>query len=118
MLNALAVSQVVLWVLVLALSAVAGLALFRWLDRKRKYTLAGKGGRARRAIRSRQVQILTTIGAAIIVVALVLPHLMVILVSFARDGSWTTQVRLPLLRAPNRERSGRNPRIPKLPVTS
>ena len=80
---------------VLALSAVVGLALFRWLDRKRKYTLASKGGRARRAIRSRQVQILTTVGATIIVIALVLPHLMVILVSFARDGSWTTQVLPP-----------------------
>jgi len=80
---------------VLALSAVAGLVLFRWLDRKRKYTLAGKGGRSRKTIRSRRVQMLTTVGAAVIVVALVLPHLMVILVSFARDGAWTTQVLPP-----------------------
>ena len=80
---------------VLALSAVAGLVVFRWLDRKRKYTLASKGGRSRRLIRSRRIQILTTIGAAIIVVALVLPHLMVVLVSFARDGAWTTQVLPP-----------------------
>ena len=80
---------------VLALSAVAGLILFRWLDRKRKYTLAGKGGRSRRVIRSRRVQIVTTIAAALIVIALVLPHLMVILVSFARDGAWTTQVLPP-----------------------
>ena len=80
---------------VLALSAVAGLVLFRWLDRKRKYTLASKGGRKRRAIRSRRVQILTSIAAATIVIALVLPHLMVVLVSFARDGVWTTQVLPP-----------------------
>jgi iron(III) transport system permease protein len=80
---------------VLALSAVAGLVLFRWLDRKRRYTLAGKGGRSRRMIRSRRIQILTTVAAAIIVIALVLPHLMVILVSFARDGAWTTQVLPP-----------------------
>jgi iron(III) transport system permease protein len=81
---------------VLALSAVAGLVLFRWLDRKRRYTLAGKGGgRSRRTIRSRRIQILTTVAAAAIVVALVLPHLMVILVSFARDGAWTTQVLPP-----------------------
>jgi iron(III) transport system permease protein len=80
---------------VLALSAVAGLVLFRWLDRKRKYTLASKGGRARRTIRSRRIQILTTIASAVIVMALVLPHLMVILVSFARDGAWTTQVLPP-----------------------
>jgi iron(III) transport system permease protein len=80
---------------VLALSAVAGLALFRWLDRKRKYTLASKGGRVRKQIRSRRIQLLTSLGAAIVVLALVLPHLMVILVSFARDGSWTTQVLPP-----------------------
>src|SRR6202795_772016 len=80
---------------VLALSAVAGLILFRWLDRKRRYTLASKGGRSRRMIGSRRVQILTTIASAIIVMALVLPHLMVILVSFARDGAWTTQVLPP-----------------------
>ena len=80
---------------VLALSAVAGLVLFRWLDRKRRYTLASKGGRSRRTIRSRRIQILTTVASAVIVVALVLPHLMVILVSFARDGAWTTQVLPP-----------------------
>jgi iron(III) transport system permease protein len=80
---------------VLALSAVAGLILFRWLDRKRKYTLASKGGRQRRIIQSRRVQFITSIAATIIVVALVLPHLMVILVSFARDGVWTTQVLPP-----------------------
>jgi len=80
---------------VLALSAVAGLALFRWLDRKRRYTLASKGGRSRRAIRSRRVQVLMSVASAILVVALVLPHLMVVLVSFARDGAWTTQVLPP-----------------------
>jgi len=80
---------------VLALSAVAGLVLFRWLDRKRRYTLASKGGRSRRTIGSRRIQILTTVASAVIVVALVLPHLMVILVSFARDGAWTTQVLPP-----------------------
>jgi iron(III) transport system permease protein len=80
---------------VLALSAVAGLVLFRWLDRKRKYTLASKGGRRRRTIQSRHVQIFTSVAAAVIVIALVLPHLMVVLVSFARDGAWTTQVLPP-----------------------
>ncbi len=64
-------------------------------DRKRRYTLASKGGRSRRMISSRRVQILTTVASAIIVIALVLPHLMVILVSFARDGAWTTQVLPP-----------------------
>jgi iron(III) transport system permease protein len=80
---------------VLALSAIAGLALFRWLDRKRRYTLASKGGRSRRMVRSRRIQLVMTIGSAVLVILLVLPHLMVILVSFARDGVWTTQVLPP-----------------------
>jgi iron(III) transport system permease protein len=77
---------------VLALSAVAGLALFRWLERKRKYTLAGKGATTRRVIRSRGAQFAAAGLALVTVVVLVLPHLMVVLVSFARDGAWTTQV--------------------------
>ncbi len=77
---------------VLALSAVAGLMLFRWLERKRKYTLAGKGSATRRVIRSRGAQLAAAALAFATVVVLVLPHLMVVLVSFARDGAWTTQV--------------------------
>ena len=77
---------------VLALSAVAGLALFRWLERKRKYTSAGKGSATRRVIRSSRAKIVALTLAVITVLILVLPHLMVVLVSFARDGTWTTQV--------------------------
>lgn len=77
---------------VLALSAVAGLALFRWLERKRKYTLAGKGASTRRVIRTRGAQLAAAALALVTVIVLVLPHLMVVLVSFARDGAWTTQV--------------------------
>ncbi|HXG72393.1 MAG TPA: iron ABC transporter permease [Gemmatimonadaceae bacterium] len=80
---------------VLALSAVAGLILFRWLDRKRKFTSTGKGGRTRRVIRSRRAQLAMSALAALVVIILVLPHLMVVLVSFARDGAWTTQVLPP-----------------------
>jgi iron(III) transport system permease protein len=43
-------------------------------------------------ITSRSAQIGAAVLATAIVVILVLPHLMVVLVSFARDGSWTTQV--------------------------
>ena len=80
---------------VLALSAVAGLMLFRWLERKRKYTSAGKGAATRRVIRSRSAQLGAAGLALVTVVVLVLPHLMVVLVSFARDGTWTTQVMPP-----------------------
>jgi iron(III) transport system permease protein len=80
---------------VLAISAIAGLLLFRWLDRKRKYTLSAKSSRVRRRIQSRALQIATAVAAMVIVIVLVLPHLMVILVSFAQDGAWTTQVLPP-----------------------
>jgi len=80
---------------VLALSAVAGLLLFRWLEGKRKYTSSGKGAATRKGIRSRNAQVVAAVLAIATVIVLVLPHLMVVLVSFARDGAWTTQVLPP-----------------------
>ena len=80
---------------VLAISAVAGLMLFRWLEGKRAYVAAGKGGASRQPVRSRWVRIGLACAASLIVLVLVLPHLMIILVSFAKDGAWTTQVLPP-----------------------
>src|SRR5438045_7190504 len=78
---------------VLALSAVAGLALFRWLDRKRKYTLSSKGGRVRKTIRSRRIQILTSIFAAIAVIPLALPNTLVGIVHTASSVSRPSIIR-------------------------
>lgn len=80
---------------VLAISAVAGLVLFRWLEGKRKYTAGGKGSAVRKRIGSRSARIAIALGSLVLVLILVMPHLMVILVSFARDGAWTTQVLPP-----------------------
>jgi iron(III) transport system permease protein len=80
---------------VLAISAVAGLLLFRWLEGKRAYVTPGKGGVIRSPVRSRWVRIALASAAGLIVLILVLPHLMIILVSFAKDGAWTTQVLPP-----------------------
>ncbi len=82
---------------VLALSAVAALVLFRWLERRRQYVLPAKGGSRppRRRFRSRILRLGVAPLAGAIVLLLVLPHLMVILVAFARDGAWTTQVLPP-----------------------
>jgi len=80
---------------VLALSAVAGLILFRRLERKRKYTSSGKGSATRRVLKSRKAQVVAAVLSIATVVVLVLPHLMIILVSFAVDGAWTTQVLPP-----------------------
>ena len=89
---------------VLALSAVAGLLLFRWLEGKRKYTSSGKGSATRRIIGSRRVRVAAATLSMITVVILVLPHLMVILVSFAVDGAWTTQVLPPAYTLDNYRR--------------
>ena len=80
---------------VLAISAVAGLLLFRWLEGKRAYVAAGKGGASRQPVRSRWARIGLATAAGLIVLVLVLPHLMIVLVSFAKDGAWTTQVLPP-----------------------
>jgi iron(III) transport system permease protein len=80
---------------VLAVSAVAGLLLFRWLERRRAYTVAAKGMVTRAPIRSLIGRSVTFVLAISLVTALILPHLMVTLVSFARDGSWTTQILPP-----------------------
>ncbi len=80
---------------VLALSAVAGLLLFRWLEGKRKYTSSGKGAATRRILGSQRARVIAAALSILTVVILILPHLMVVLVSFARDGRWTTQVLPP-----------------------
>ena len=89
---------------VLALSAVAGLLLFRWLEGKRKYTSSGKGTATRRVIKSRRAQWIAAILAIATVVILIMPHLMVVLVSFAVDGEWTTQVLPPAYTLENYRR--------------
>ncbi|MEO8575216.1 MAG: iron ABC transporter permease [Gemmatimonadales bacterium] len=89
---------------VLALSAVAGLLLFRWLEGKRKYTSSGKGSATRKVIGSRNAQVAAAVLSVITVVVLVLPHLMVVLVSFAVDGAWTTEVLPPAYTLDNYRR--------------
>lgn len=80
---------------VLALSAVAALVLLRWLERRRQYAMSGKGRGLRVGMRPGLMRTLAPYLAALLVIALILPHLMVVLVSFARDGAWTTQVLPP-----------------------
>jgi len=97
---------------VLALSAVLALALFRWMERKRGYVLSGKGRVARRTVpRSRVVRVAVPTLAALLVLVLVLPHAMVVLVSFARDGVWTTQILPPEYTLDNFKRLASDPQL-------
>jgi len=79
----------------LALTAVVGLLLMRRVERRRDYAMSGKGRTTRTAVHSRGWRIAAPVIAAVAVVFLILPHAMVVLVSFARDGAWTTQVLPP-----------------------
>ncbi|MCU0625372.1 MAG: ABC transporter permease subunit [Gemmatimonadaceae bacterium] len=80
---------------VLALSAVAGLLLLRWLEGRRRYTVTSKGRPVRVPIRSRPARIAAAVASTLLVTVLVLPHLMILLVAFAVDGAWTIQVLPP-----------------------
>ena len=80
---------------VLALTAVAAFMLLRWIERRRKYTLSGKGKATRVLLGSPVLRAIAPVLAGAMIFVLILPHLMVILVSFARDGAWTTQALPP-----------------------
>ena len=80
---------------VLAIGAVAALILMRWFERRRTYAVSSKGSVVRSRLQSPTARVLAPVLGAVLVVILVLPHAMVILVSFARDGTWTTQVMPP-----------------------
>jgi iron(III) transport system permease protein len=80
---------------VLAVTAVVALLVLRKLEGRRRYAMAGKGRATRQALRSPLWRAVLPPLAIVVVVLLVLPHAMVILVSFARDGAWTTQVLPP-----------------------
>ena len=80
---------------VLAVGAIAALILLRWFERRRTYAVSSKGSVVRTRLHSRSARALAPIIGVILVVILVLPHAMVVLVAFARDGTWTTQVLPP-----------------------
>jgi iron(III) transport system permease protein len=80
---------------VLAVTAVLALLLLRRLEGRRRYAMAGKGRATRRSLRSPMARAVLPLAATVLVVLLVLPHVMVVLVSFARDGAWTTQLLPP-----------------------
>ena len=86
---------------VLALSAIAGLLLFRWIEGRGNYVVSGKGSLTRKRVRSPMARAVIGILAAVVVLVLVLPHLMVVLVSFAKDGAWTTQLLPPAYTTEN-----------------
>lgn len=102
---------------VLALAAVLALLLFRWLEGRRRYTGAGKGRAPRVTIRSTAWRRAAPVLATTFVLVLVLPHLMVALVAFARDGAWTTQILPPEYTLDNFRRLATQPELWR-PITN
>jgi iron(III) transport system permease protein len=102
---------------VLALAAVAALLALRWLERRRRYAMTGKGKATRLSVRSRTARAIAPIAAIIVVTFLVLPHAMVVLVSFARDGAWTTQILPPEYTLDNFRRLAVDPELWR-PITN
>ena len=102
---------------VLALAAVAALLALRWLERRRRYALTGKGKATRASVRSRTARAIAPAAALVVVTFLVLPHAMVVLVSFARDGAWTTQILPPEYTLDNFRRLAVDPELWR-PITN
>jgi len=96
---------------VLALAAIAALVLLRRFERRRTYAMTGKGRVTRAAIPSRGGRALALLGASVVVFALILPHAMLVLVAFARDGAWTTQLLPPEYTLDNFARLARDTQL-------
>jgi iron(III) transport system permease protein len=96
---------------VLALAAIAGLIVLRGFERRRNYATSGKGRQTRVLVASQVARALLPVLAFVVVALLLLPHAMVILVSFARDGAWTTQVLPPEYTLDNFRRMATDPAL-------
>jgi iron(III) transport system permease protein len=95
---------------VLAIAAIAALLLLRWFERRRSYALTGKGSNTRMTLHGASARAAPLLAAALVFV-LVLPHAMIVLVAFARDGTWTTQVLPPQYTLENFTRLATDPQL-------
>jgi iron(III) transport system permease protein len=78
---------------ILAASSLSVLFVLRWYEGRRRYSLTGKGVSIRRMpIRSGVAKAAAAAGGTIAVIFLILPHLMVFVMSFVQDSTWTTQL--------------------------
>jgi iron(III) transport system permease protein len=87
--TALAVTETV----ILAVISLAALIVFQRYEGTRRFAAAALKGapRRREAIRSGAARALAIVGGIIFSLLLVLPVLTLVVISFAREGSWTTQ---------------------------
>ena len=94
----------------LALSSLSVLFVLRWYEGRHKYSAIGKGVAIRPTpITSNLARVVAGAGGAATVLFLLLPHLMVIMMSFVKDGTWTTEWLPPSYTAENYIRLFRDP---------
>jgi iron(III) transport system permease protein len=95
---------------ILAGSSLSVLFLLRWYEGRSRYSLTGKGVSVqRKPIGSGFARVAAGLCGTVAVVFLILPHLMVFVMSFVRDGSWTTQLIPPQYTTENYLRLFRDP---------
>jgi iron(III) transport system permease protein len=73
--------------------------------------MPGKGRTSRVVIRSRIARTAGPVLGVALVTLLVMPHAMVVLISFAREGSWTTQILPPAYTLDNFRRLATDPEL-------
>ncbi len=96
---------------VLAVSAVGAVLLLRWMERRGPAVATlGKGVRAaRRPVARGAARWLVAAAALVAVLFLVLPHLVLVLLAFAKDGAWTTELLPPAYTLANWGAVARDP---------
>jgi iron(III) transport system permease protein len=96
----------------LATSSLAVLAVLRWYEGRRKYSSVGKGVAAQRVIiTSKAAKIAAAAIGSFVVLFLLLPHLMVVVMSFVKDGTWTTELLPPAYTTENYVRLFKDPQF-------
>ncbi|HEX8843113.1 MAG TPA: iron ABC transporter permease [Pyrinomonadaceae bacterium] len=82
---------------ILAIISLAALIFFQRYEGTRRFAAAAMKGatRSRRPVSSGRARLLATLCAVVFTVLLALPVATLVLVSFARDGAWTTQTLPP-----------------------
>ncbi len=87
---------------VLACASLGMLVMLRWYEGHSRYSSIGKGVATPRVpIASPLARLGAGVTGTAVVLFLLLPHLMVIVMSFVRDGSWTTELLPPVYTAEN-----------------
>src|SRR5439155_5962098 len=96
----------------LACASLSVLFVLRWYEGRHKYSGVGKGVASRRApITSRPAKVLAGVIGSVVVVFLILPHLMVLVMSFVKVGTWTTELVPPFYTTQNYIRLFRDPQF-------